>query len=81
MGKIRVAVRVDAGNDRNGNPRRGWLIVDAKGDTVEFIDEGYSGDRELEKKFGIKQGLERCTIELNITPGCYRALLKQQVRL
>lgn len=40
-----IAIRVKATNDTNGNPRRGWLIVDDAGDTIEFVDEGLPGYR------------------------------------
>lgn len=71
-----VAVRVSAGHDVNGNPKRGWLVVDTDGETREFIDEEYSSDAELKRKYGISQGLTGCTIELKVTPGTYRALKK-----
>lgn len=37
------AVYVKARNDINGNPRRGWKILNAKGRMIEFVDEGYHG--------------------------------------
>lgn len=67
-----IGVYVNAGNDNNGNPRRGWLVVDAKGDTVDFVDHEYAGRGALEKKY---PGIGR-SIELTITPACYRALRK-----
>lgn len=39
---------LDAGNDRNGNPRRGYLLVDSTtGANVAYADEGYDGSRCL----------------------------------
>jgi hypothetical protein len=30
-----IAIHINAGNDRNGNPKRGWIIANSDG---EFID-------------------------------------------
>jgi hypothetical protein len=30
-------------NDTNGNPRRGWIQLDATGAPVAWIEEGYEG--------------------------------------
>jgi hypothetical protein len=32
-----------AQNDRNGNPRRLYLVMDADGNIMDAIDEGYAG--------------------------------------
>lgn len=40
-----VYLHLDAGNDRNGNPRRMFLVFEtATGSPVAAVDEGYSGD-------------------------------------
>ena len=75
--KKHIAIRVNAGNDRNGNPRRGWLVVDYDGFTRDFIDEGYSGDSELKEKYGISSGGLGCTEALRIALGEYRDLKKR----
>lgn len=41
--EIVYAVYIDAGTDRNGNPRRGWLLYDKAGDFRLFVEEGYRG--------------------------------------
>lgn len=40
-----LAVKLDAGNDRNGNPRRGWLVYEDSPicPLLGWIEEGYSG--------------------------------------
>lgn len=40
-----LVVKIDAGNDRNGNPRRGWLVYeDSPGSPwLGWIEEGYGG--------------------------------------
>jgi hypothetical protein len=45
-----TAVKVNAGNDANGNPRRGWIILETRdGYPVvdRFVDEGYLGARAV----------------------------------
>ncbi len=43
-----IGVKLNAGHDRNGNPRRGWAIVNSEtGDLVDFVDEGYRGWKAL----------------------------------
>lgn len=44
-----IAIKLDAGNDRNGNPRRGWLVyLDIpNAPLLGWVEEGYSGSTEL----------------------------------
>lgn len=37
------AVKINASNDNNGNPRRGWLVYATTGEYKGFVDEGYLG--------------------------------------
>lgn len=69
-----IALKLDAGRSTNGNPRRGWIVVDAlTGDVVDFVDEGYEGSAPLFKKY--PTAIEaRGSVET--TPGEYRALLR-----
>jgi len=41
------AMKIEANNDANGNPRRGWLVYDANGIFQGFADEGYRGSGAL----------------------------------
>lgn len=44
----KLAVYMNAGNDRNGNPRRGWLVLDSDtGEALDYVDEGYLGPAAL----------------------------------
>lgn len=50
------AVKVNAGNDRNGNSRRGWIVWEVL-DKVEpraigFVDEDYGGSASLTRAYG-----------------------------
>jgi hypothetical protein len=43
-----LAIKLDAGNDTNGNPRRVFVIIDRKsGNMIDAIDEGYGGRQSL----------------------------------
>lgn len=46
-----IALHLTTTLDRNGNPRRGWLLLTDLGDpwahTVGWIDEGYQGRSAL----------------------------------
>lgn len=44
-----LAVKLDAGNDRNGNPRRGWLVyLDTQPERLlGWIEEEYMGEAAL----------------------------------
>ena len=64
------AVYVNAGNDRNGNPRRGWIIVEG-GLHRAFVDEGYVGAAALRERY---PALEAHGPALIITPGQWRHL-------
>lgn len=46
-----MAIKIRADNDRNGNPRRGWLVYTKEGEFLGFIDEGYSGRQALTSLF------------------------------
>lgn len=65
-------MKINAGNDRNGNPRRGWLLYDDAGVTVGFVDEGYSGTGELRRDAPEAKELG----EIPTTPKFYRECLK-----
>lgn len=64
-----IAVKVCAKNDTNGNPRRGWLIINAVGNTIDFVDEGYRGNGAL--NFAGYRGIVEGP-SLDVTPAAYR---------
>jgi hypothetical protein len=74
---MKVAIYLATTNDRNGNPRRGWLIVETTtGASVEFVDEGYLGHAALVKRYGPNTGArlaQTAVGRINVTPGEYRA--------
>jgi len=47
-----IATYFAAPNTPNGNPNRGWIVVDLKDRReVEFVDEGYNGSTYIYKKY------------------------------
>lgn len=71
--RIWVAVKINAGHDTNGNPRRGWVILDGRaGKMMDFVNEGYKGSSALTKAYPL--AIE--SVELAVTPGEYRDLMK-----
>jgi hypothetical protein len=38
-----TVINLNAGNDRNGNPRRLLVIIDSAGTVIDVVDEGYQG--------------------------------------
>lgn len=47
-----LAIYINAGNDKNGNPRRGWLIAADDGEITDFVNEGYEGRAALRRAYG-----------------------------
>lgn len=69
-----LALRVVTTNDTNGNPRRGWIVWDSRGEHMGFVDEEYTGRAALGKALDGKAF--RDLGELGVTPGVYRTLKK-----
>jgi hypothetical protein len=68
-----LAIKIRAKNDTDGNPRRGWLLVNTAGDVVNFVDEGYRGKAQLSlvahrMRVSVVEGPE-----IQVGPGEYRA--------
>lgn len=69
-----LAIYINAGNDRNGNPRRGWLISDGDGGPFrDFVDEGYQGREPLRKLYGDVP----TTSQIEVSPSVYRDAYRQ----
>lgn len=71
------AIKINALNDRNGNPRRGWVILNtAEGYTavVDFCDEGYNGTAAVTEK-GYPRSLADAP-EFIVPAAEYRQLLR-----
>ncbi len=73
------SIKINAKNDANGNPRRGWIILETNEDGYtsikSFCDEGYNGSAAV-----TQQGFARelaDTPEILTTPGEYRDLVRR----
>jgi len=69
-----LAIKINAGNDRNGNPRRGWIIADDQGSFIDFVDEGYSGSGALKVS---PYANFTSTEAIDVLPATYRDALSQ----
>lgn len=62
-------------NTPNGNPRRGWLIVDSNGSVIGWLDEDLLGERGALRQAGLTG--EPATVEpIVVTPSEYARLRK-----
>jgi hypothetical protein len=69
-----IAIHINAGNDRNGNPKRGWIITNSEGEFIDFVDEGYAGTGSL-RTSAFSQAKPTPTIE--VAPSVYRDCMRQ----
>ncbi len=70
-----TAIKLNAGNDRNGNPRRVYVVFGSSGDVLSAIDEGYLGSEAVTILYPDLKG--KPIPEFQTTPEEYRLLLKQ----
>lgn len=69
-----LVIRLDAGHDRNGNPRRVFVALDKHGDIIGACDEGYVSDAEARKRW--PKAVFGPTFAT--TPAEYRELVKRE---
>lgn len=69
-----VIIRLNAGNDKNGNPRRLYVHLDDSGSIVKVYDEGYRGWGAVPEE--LQRAASRATTFMT-TPSEYRELKKQ----
>ena len=69
-----IVVKVNAGHDRNGNPRRGWLVIDPISPERDpgFVEEGHQGYGAL-REAGIRDFRE-VPVQLHIDNATLRVL-------
>ena len=70
-----LAIKIDAGNNTNGNPRRGWMLYDKDGYYLGFVDEGYTGREGIRNIRHLTEG----AVTIPTTPAFYRSQLKKQI--
>jgi hypothetical protein len=69
-----LAIYVNAENNSNGNPRRGWILTDEQGAFHTFVDEGYQGKGALA---AAGFGNVPSTQAIEVKPSFYKELYKQ----
>lgn len=69
-----LALRVLAPNDTNGNPRRGWIVWDSRGENVGFVPEEYYGRQAIFK--ALDNNAFRDLGELPVSASVYNSLKK-----
>ena len=67
-----TTIRLDAGHDRNGTPRRVFVVIDGWGNIAGAFSEGYSGSRAMPEE--IRDTWDGLTFQT--TPGEYRSLMR-----
>ncbi len=67
-----VCIKLCAKNDRNGNPRRVYVLIGSDGCVKRAIDEGYAGRGALDGVVGRDVIIQ----EFDTTPTEYRRLLR-----
>lgn len=72
---MKIALHLDVGHDRNGNPRRIFVVLDGEANVLDTIDEGYEGNAALTKRWG-----KIPTVDLDTTPAQYRELRRMPRR-
>lgn len=68
----RFAVKIDAGHNSVGTPRRGWMIYTPTGEYLGFVDEEYAQRAALASVGSV---VELCTIDTY--PSTHRDLLRE----
>jgi hypothetical protein len=69
----KIALKFNAGNDRNGNPRRVFVVVNTSGVVLSAHDEGYQGEKAVTQHYpGIA-----IVGQFDITPTDYKYFIKQ----
>lgn len=66
------AIHICAPNDRNGNPRRGWLFVGGSG--TEWHEEGYAGVLAIRADY--LRDIARDAPRVNVGAAEYRRIRK-----
>jgi hypothetical protein len=69
-------IRLNAGNDANGNPRRVFIQISSKGLILDAWDEDYLGESAIPEDH--RKNYSGLT--LMVTPGTYRDVIKQYTR-
>ena len=69
-----IAIHINAGQDRNGNPKRGWIIASSEGEFIDFVDEGFEGTGALRNS---AFSAAKPTPTIDVVPAVYKDAMKQ----
>lgn len=69
-----MLIKVNAENDANGNPRRGWIQVSKTGNFLAFHPEGHDNGGEVLRS--IMKDTYESYPSINVTPKEYKRLSK-----
>lgn len=69
-----IAIHINAGHDRSGNPKRGWIITNDEGEFIDFVDEGYQGIGALKTS---AFSFAKPTPTIDVVPSVYKDALTQ----
>ncbi len=72
-----IALQLDAGHDKNGKPRRCFVVFDNTGNIRAVIDEGYNGEQGVRRWAKKTRNSVHMAGSITTTPGEYRELLRQ----
>lgn len=76
MAKLTFAIEIRAVNDSNGNPRRGWIVLDKSGTKLGFVDHAYRGWGALKRAYPDVVEL----YSVDVKPSVYREELRDAER-
>lgn len=63
---MKVAVKLKAQNDDNGNPRRGWLVYSLPdAECLGWVEENYDGEDALKKEH--PEAIVLCAVNVPVT--------------
>jgi hypothetical protein len=73
-----IAQHMHTANDRNGNPRRGFLVTSVNGTIEAFVIEGYEGPAALAEwvEHRLPIVVASSFVSIEITPAQYNAFVK-----
>ena len=70
-------IKLNAGNDRNGNPRRLWIVMSSRGSVVSVIEDSGAGREPLDRAYPEFRAWGYHPAEFWVTPAEYRGFKKQ----